>query len=281
MRISQTLFYVLVSIGIGYLLILLLMYLLQSKMIYHPTRAMIATPSSVGLQFENIRFETEDDLSLHGWFIPADSAAPTVLYFHGNAGNISGRIETLHLLHDLGLNVFMFDYRGYGKSQGTPTETGTYRDATAAWNYLTKTSKTEADQIIIMGRSLGGSIAAWLAARQDPAAVIMESTFTSAADLGADLYPWLPVRWMLKYDYNTLAHIREIDEPIFMAHSKDDQIVPYHHGQQLFEIVQESKRFIELRGSHGSAFWETGEKYREGLKQFLEENTSLNSGIKE
>lgn len=279
MRIPQTLFYIVASIAIGYLVILLLMYLLQSKMIYHPYKDIVATPSSVGLPFEDIQFETEDGLSLHGWYVPADSAAPTVLYFHGNAGNISGRMETLNLLHDLGLNVFMFDYRGYGKSQGTPTEAGTYRDATAAWNYLTEDRNIAANQIVIMGRSLGGSVAAWLAARKNPVVAVIESTFTSAADLGGDLYPWLPVRWMLKYDYNTLKHIQKIDKPLFMAHSRDDRVVPYHHGEQLFKVVQDPKRFVELRGSHAGGFMETGKKYKEGLRQFLEMHTLLNSEV--
>ncbi len=277
----QTLFYIGISIVIGYCVLILLMYFLQGKMIYHPRQALVTTPSNIGLTYEDIRFNTEDNVQLHGWFVPADSTAPTVLFFHGNAGNISGRLETLRLLHSLGLNVFIFDYRGYGQSEGVPTEKGTYNDAKAAWNFLTETRNIKADKIVIMGRSLGGSVAAWLAARKNSAAAVIESTFTSAADLGGDLYPWLPVRWMIKYNYSTLEYIQQIDEPLFMAHSKDDQIVPYYHGQQLFEVAKEPKVFVELRGSHGSGFWETGAKYKEGLRQFLETHTTLNSAIEE
>ncbi|NIT56119.1 MAG: alpha/beta hydrolase, partial [Aliifodinibius sp.] len=118
------------------------------------------------------------------------------------------------------------------------------------------------------GRSLGGAVASWLAAQKQPAATILESTFTSAADLGADLYPWLPVRSIIKYDYDTLANIRQIESPLFMAHSRDDEIVPYQHGEKLFQAANEPKTFVELRGSHGSGFWETGEKYRKALQQF-------------
>lgn len=274
MRILHSILWVIGGIAAGYILLVLLMYAMQSNLVYHPQNNIWATPSSVGLSYEDVTFQTEDAVSLHGWFVPADTAALTVLYFHGNAGNISGRLETFRLLHDLGLNVFMIDYRGYGKSEGQPSEQGTYRDAEAAWQYLNKKREIADSSIVIMGRSLGGSVAAWLAARKNPAAAIIESTFTSAADLAADLYPWLPVRWMINYDYNTLDQIKQIESPIFMSHSRDDQIVPFHHGKKLFEAVESPKKFVELEGSHGSGFWETGAKYRNGLQRFLKEQTS-------
>src|SRR5699024_9879685 len=155
-----------------------------SRMIYHPSKGLWTDPPAAGLAFEDVTFDTEDDRQLHGWFVPSDDTSTTVLYFHGNAGNISGRLETIKLLHSLGLNVFIFDDRGYGKSEGSSSEKGTYRDAAAAWNYLTQSRGIDAGKIVVMGRSLGGSIAAWLAARKNPAALVIESTFTSAADLG-------------------------------------------------------------------------------------------------
>ena len=270
----QSILWFLGSIAVGYLILVLLMYVMQSSLIYHPQQNLWTTPSSAGLEYEDITFATDDNLQLHGWFVPADSAELTVLYFHGNAGNISGRLETIQLLNELNLNVFIFDYRGYGQSQGSPSEQGTYQDALAAWDCLQLKKSVADSNIVIMGRSLGGSIAAWLAARKNPAASVIESTFTSAADLGADLYPWLPVRWMISYDYKTIEHIKKIDSPIFMAHSKDDEIVPYSHGRRLFEAASEPKTFIQLRGSHGSGFWETGAKYRNGLRDFLENHTS-------
>lgn len=262
--------WMLAILAAGYLFVLLLMYVMQSKMIYYPTRQLVANPTDIGRSFEDITFETEDQLQLHGWFVPAADSALTILYCHGNAGNISGRLETIRLLHDLGLNVFIFDYRGYGRSEGRPSETGTYRDASAAWRYLAQTRGIGAGKIIPMGRSLGGSIAAWLAAHENPAAAIIESTFTSAADLGGDLYPWLPVRWLLKYDYNTAAYVQNIKAPVFMAHSWDDEIVPFRYGEELFKIAQEPKMFVELRGSHGSGFLETETEYRRQLRIFLD-----------
>jgi fermentation-respiration switch protein FrsA (DUF1100 family) len=281
MRLLQFLFWLLASLFVAYLAIALLMYFMQSSLVYHPQKKITTTPDAVGLPYKDVTFTADDGVQLNGWYVPADSANLTVCYFHGNAGNISGRIQTLQLLNNLGLNVLMFDYRGYGKSGGTPTEEGTYRDAEAAWEYLRNGRGVAESDIIIMGRSLGGSIAAWLAARKPTGAAVIESTFTSAVDLGVELYPWLPVRWMMTIEYNTLANIRDINAPLFMAHSRDDRVVPYHHGETLFEAAREPKTFVELRGSHGSGFWETGVKYRDGLQKFLESYVSKSAEIQE
>lgn len=267
----QSFLWIILSVIAGYILLVLLMYLLQGQMIYHPQKSLSYTPKDVGLPYENVTFTTEDGFNLHGWHISADSTI-TVLYFHGNAGNISGRLQTIQLLHDLGLNVLMFDYRGYGKSEGDPSEQGTYYDAEVAWHFLRSEKGMPSSQIVIMGRSLGGAVASRLASQKKPAATILESTFTSAPDLGAELYSWLPVRSIIEFEYNTLENIRQIESPLFMAHSRDDEIVPYHHGKTLFEAANEPKTFVELRGSHGSGFWETGEKYRRALQQFLKAN---------
>ncbi|NGP88345.1 alpha/beta hydrolase [Fodinibius halophilus] len=279
MRMVQTIFWIGISVLVGYTLILVLMYLLQATMIYHPQKELIANPQSIGRTYKDVTFRTPDDVQLHGWFIPADSSAPTILYAHGNAGNISGRLQSIQLLNSMGCNVFIFDYRGYGKSEGAPSEEGTYRDISVAWDYLVDQRKVSKDKIVVMGRSLGGSVAAWLAARKDPAAVVIESTFTSAVDLGADLYPWLPVRWLLKFEYKTIDHIKQIEQPLFMAHSRDDQVVPFSHGEQLFEAANEPKTFVELQGGHGSGFWESGAIYSDALRKFLGRYTSLNSKV--
>lgn len=274
MKILHSLLWIIGTVAAGYLVLLLLMYLMQSNLVYHPKKKLVATPSDINLPYEDVTFYA-DDVALHGWFVPHDSSDVTVLYLHGNAGNISGRLQTIELLHRLELNVFLFDYRGYGQSEGSPSEEGTYSDALAGWDYLTNERQLTDSSIVIMGRSLGGSVAAWLAARKDPAASVIESTFTSAGDLGADVYPWLPVKWMINYEYNTLKNVQQIESPIFMAHSWDDQVIPFHHSQTLFQAAKEPKTFVELQGSHGSGFWETGGKYRNGLQQFLDEHTLL------
>jgi hypothetical protein len=234
-------------------------------------------PSSLGLSFQPFETETVDGYRIHGWYVPAEGTETlTLLYCHGNAGNISNRLKMLHLLHQLGLNVAIFDYRGYGNSEGKPTEEGTYYDALATWNYLQTQYNIAEENMIIMGRSLGGPIAAWLACRCNPAAVILESTFTSAAELGSDKYSWLPVEWLLKFEYDTREYLKQLKAPVFMAHSTDDEVVPFSHGKRLFKVASEPKMFVELKGSHAEGFLETKIKYCDCLKEFLEMYTTHN-----
>lgn len=258
----------------AYLLIVVAMFFLQSLMIFHPQENLTATPNMVGLDFEEVFFRTSDNLELHGWYVPSESAEVTVLYFHGNAGNISGRLETIDLLHGLGLNVFIIDYRGYGKSEGNPSERGTYKDAEAAWRFLTEERNLPENNLVIMGRSLGGAVGAQLASKKEAAAAIVESTFTSAADLGAELYPWLPVRWLLKHEYPTIKHIRAIQMPLMLVHSRDDNLIPFHHGRALYEAANKPKVFVELTGSHNTGFLDTGVRYKDELQNFLKAHTS-------
>ena len=259
-------------LAVIYLLLLLYVYFFQDEMYYFPSPFISRTPVDVNLDYDEVFFRTKDDLKLHGWWIPAEietEATKTILFCHGNAGNISDRIEMVQLLHQLGLNVWIFDYRGYGKSQGQPSQKGTYKDAKAAWNYLVEIRGLNSTDIIIMGRSLGGAVAAWLANRVQPSAVILESTFTSASDLAAELYPYFPVRWMVKYRYPTLKYVKKITVPKFFAHSRDDEVIPFHHGLKLYEAAGEPKTFIELEGSHGNGFMQTGQRYKKALNSFI------------
>lgn len=269
--------YLLWFIGVlagAYLLIIIVLYFMQSSMIYYPQQNLTATPAAIGLDYEEVTFQTSDEVQIHGWFVPSETAELTVLYFHGNAGNISGRLETLDLLNNLGLNVLIIDYRGYGKSGGVPSEKGTYKDAEAAWQYLTEERATSADKIVIMGRSLGGAIGAQLASNKEAAAAIIESTFTSAEDLGADFYPWLPVRWVLKHEYPTIDYIRRIRVPLMIVHSRDDNLIPFHHGRALYEAANKPKVFVELTGSHNTGFLDTGVRYQTEIQNFLKAHTA-------
>lgn len=277
MKMLNSVFWIVIVLLAGYLLLVLFMYTAQSKMIYYPVEQLPYSPDDVGLRYENVSFSTEDSVELNGWFIPHQNARGTILFHHGNAGNIAGRLETIQLLHNLRINLFVFDYRGYGRSEGEPSEEGTYRDAMAAWNYLTEERQIPAGQIVTMGRSLGGAVAAWLATQTEPAGVILESTFTSATDLGSELYPFFPVRMLIRYDYNTLSRIDNIDTPILIGHSAQDDLVPYSHGRKLFEAASEPKTFLEMQGGHGGGFMETGIKYRETLDKFLTEVFEENS----
>ena len=192
-----------------------------------------------------------------------------VLFCHGNAGNISHRLDSIRLFHELGLSVLIFDYRGYGQSSGKPTEQGTYRDADAAWDYLVEQRGISPAHIILFGRSLGASIAADLATRQSAAAVILESAFTSVPDVAATLYPWLPVRWLSRYQYNTEKKLANIHIPVLIVHSQDDEIIEFANGERLFDVANEPKQFLELRGGHNDGFMVSGNDYIQGLETFL------------
>lgn len=255
--------------GAIYIALVILLTLFQSRMIYYPKSSIDITPSHIGLDYDEVDFIAADNVELNGWFVPKEDHIGVLFFCHGNAGNISHRLETIKIFHDLGLSVFIFDYRGYGKSMGKLSEKGTYLDAEAAWAYLTETKRIEPSDIIVFGRSLGGSIAAYIAKKENPGALILESAMTSVPDVAAKIYPFLPVRLMARFKYNTIDYIREISCPVLVIHSPDDDIIPYENGQKLFAAANEPKRFLELTGGHNEGFMLAGEVYTDGLRDFL------------
>ena len=252
-----------------YLGLTLFLYLWQSRLVYYPSREMGLTPGTARLPFEDIRVQTGDGETVHGWFVPAPGARGTVIFCHGNGGNISHRIEAFWRWHDYGLNVCMFDYRGYGHSTGKPSEAGTYRDAEAVWTWVTATKGVAPERVVVFGESLGGGVAAWLAEHHPPAALILESTFTSIPDMAAHLYPYLPTRWLCRIHYNTLARLASIHCPVLVAHSPDDDMVPYALGQRLFAAAREPKAFLEMKGPHNGGREATGPRYDQAVTAFL------------
>ncbi len=261
---------ILLSVVIVYAVILLLVFLFQARLVYFPevARALVATPRAVGLDFEEIQLAA-DGATLHGWWVPAKAARGAVLIFHGNAGNISHRLEYLTMFNRLGYATLIVDYRGYGKSSGTPSENGTYRDAEAAWRHLIDARKLAARDVVVFGESLGGGVATWLALQHPPRALVLASTFTSVADLGAQVYPWLPVRWLARIEYNNLERIARVTAPVLIAHSKDDDIVPFSHGQALFAAANAPKQFLEMRGGHNEGFIFAREEWVREIGEFL------------
>ncbi len=254
--------------------IALYLYFSQSRLLYYPempSRAISATPENIGLAYDDLTLVTRDGVRLHGWYVPADNARGTVLFSHGNAGNIGHRLDTIRLFYALGLNVLIYDYRGFGNSEGKTTEAGTYLDGQAAWDWLTGERQTEPGQIIIFGRSLGAAIAADLATRNTAAAVILESAFTSVPDMAARIYPWLPVRMLSRYQYNNLDKVRNITVPLLVVHSTDDEIIPYEQGEQLFAQAREPKQFLVLQGGHNDGFYVSRDHYAESLDDFLQQ----------
>ena len=245
------------------------MYLQQSSMVFFPYTAIDQTPAEWGLAYEDVFLETKDGVRLHGWYIPHHGSQQTLLFFHGNAGNISHRGASVEIFHRLGLNIFIFDYRGYGKSQGKPDEEGLYKDARAAWRYLTDQRGFEQEDIILFGRSLGGAVAAELAAEVQPGGLILESTFSSAKDVANALLPVLSRLIILRYDFNTAAHVRRVASPLLVLHSPDDEIIPFHLGEKVFQAANEPKSFVRMRGDHNSGFLMSQPDYERALGAFI------------
>jgi len=259
----------LVTLLTGWLVVNGLLYLAQPGMLFYPIARIEQTPRDWGLAFEDVTFETEDGLSLHGWFIPRAGARRVVLFFHGNAGNISHRRESVAVFHNLDLDVFIIDYRGYGRSEGRPSEVGLYRDARAAWRWLARERGYRPSQILLFGRSLGAAVAADLAAETEPAGIILESGFSSATAAARELFPGLSRLVVLRYRFDAAGAIAQAKAPVLVLHSPDDEVVPYGLGRRLFEAAPEPKRFVPLRGGHNHGFLRSQPEYGRALNDFL------------
>ena len=245
----------------------------QDQLLFQPSSRLLATPEDAGMPYETVHLNTEDGETLHGWWIPApDVSRGTLLFFHGNAGNISGRLESVQQFHQLGLNVLIVDYRGYGQSTGSPSEEGIYRDAAACWRYLMETKNFAPQRIIVFGRSMGGGAATWLAAREQPGSVILESVFTNVPDIGAQHYPFLPVRALATNQFDNESRVSQIDAPTLFIHSRKDRVVPFELGQQVYEAAAEPKQFLEIEGGHNDGFLVSEEQYLQAIDDFLAEH---------
>ena len=271
-----------------------ILYLMQPTFLYCPMREVSYTPEELDLDFEDVVFQTDDGLRLNGWYIPAPLEARrqkslrgsvqsesslltgpgsnsqfTVLFCHGNGGNIMHRLDSINFFSELGLSCFIFDYRGYGKSEGKTTEEGTYLDVMAAYGWLIREKKISPDDIIIFGRSLGGSIAAHLAAKVKAGSLVIESAFTSYADIGKKFYPYMPVRWFARFDYRTIDYVKDVRSPMMIIHSRNDEVVPFEFGLELYEEANEPKEFIEILGSHNDGFLVSSETYTRAWTKWL------------
>jgi fermentation-respiration switch protein FrsA (DUF1100 family) len=239
--------------------------------VYHPNRVLTATGAALGRPFEDVRFKASDGVELNGWFFPASTNSPrarfAVLFCHGNGGNLSHRLDTYAAFLATGVNVFAFDYRGYGQSEGRPSEEGTYRDAQAAYQWL-RQKGFPGTNIIAFGESLGGGVAAELAMRETVGGLVLQSTFTSITDMGAELFPWFPVRWLGTVHYDTHSKLARLKVPVMIMHSPIDGLVRFRHGQRNFAAANEPKLFWELKGDHNDPLADTPH-FIKGLEKFL------------
>lgn len=258
-----------IFIVIGLLLLNVWMYIQQPNIIFYPVRELYQTPADWGLDYEDVMLNTADDVGLHGWYIPHEQSQHVLLFFRGNAGNISHRRESIEIFHRLGLNVFIIDYRGYGKSKGKPGEQGLYQDADAAWRYLTEEKGFSANQVLIFGRSLGGAVAARLASGVKARGLILESTFSSAPDFARAVFPVLSRLVFMRYDFNTAEMIQRVNYPVLVLHSPDDEIMPFHLGEKVFQSANQPKRFVRMKGDHNYGFIQSQPAYEQELANWL------------
>jgi pimeloyl-ACP methyl ester carboxylesterase len=256
-----------------YVLLIAYVYVFQARLIFFPNvpgRTLATTPSQIGLRFEEAQITTADRVDLHGWYVPAPADGPVVLLCHGNAGNISHRLDWLEIFCGMGFAVLLFDYRGFGQSSGAPTEQGTYLDAHAAWDYLTNTKGFSPGSIVIVGESLGGPIAAHLAKDVAPGALILVSTFTSVPDLARTFYWYLPVRLLARFQYPTSEYVALAHVPTLVVHSRDDEMIPFLHGEELRRRASGHAQLLEIFGDHNAAFMLSRPKLIDGMRSFLD-----------
>ena len=255
--------------GLAGALILLLGWY-EPHLIYFPARDLERTPAALGLPFEDVELRTADGERVHGWFLSAPApASVTVLLLHGNAGNISHRFEKLAVLRNLGADVLIVDYRGYGRSSGRPTETGTYRDADAAYEYLVQARGIDPRRLVLYGESLGAAVAVDLASRKPAGGLVMESAFSSAVDVGQEMFRFLPARLLVRNRYESVKKIGKVQAPVLILNSRDDEFFGWHHPQRLYDAAREPKTLVELRGGHNEAFLVSSRVYAAALSAFL------------
>ncbi len=239
----------------------------EKRIIFYPSGEIELTPQDIGLKYEDVFFNSADGVKLNAWFVPGLKEKATFIFCHGNAGNISHRLEKVKAFHDLDYNVLVFDYRGYGKSQGSPSEEGLYADTQAAYDYLLGRG-VESSKIIGFGESLGGAAIIDLASKNELGALIVESTFSSGRDMSKVIYPYIPP-WVFSSRFDSVEKIKRVSAPKLVIHSINDEIVPYRLSRKLYDAASQPKEFFEIRGGHNSGFFECEELAKEKLASFL------------
>jgi uncharacterized protein len=262
--------FALLRLGLYVLAVCVMLRWFEHNQIYHPARGMEAAPGQLGRPFEDVFIPVEHGERVNAWFFPAPSASsPVVLFCHGNAGNISHRLDYGALLLEAGAGVLLLDYRGYGRSDGKPGEENSYRDAQAAYHWLIGKG-IAAKNIIGYGESLGGGVVSELALRETLGGLILQSTFTSMTDVGAEVFPWLPVRLISTIKYNTRAKLPKLRVPVLILHSRGDDLIAFHHAEENFAAAHEPKFLREISGGHNDSLWSSRPAMLTAIREFLQ-----------
>ena len=248
---------------------------MEKGLIFFPEKRMFETPADARLAYEDLYLQTADGVRINGWFVPFSGSRQTLLWFHGNAGNLSHRVDQLRLLHrTLRIHIFMIDYREYGRSEGVVTEEGTYQDALASYDYLLTRTDIDRQRIVAFGQSLGAAVAVELAMQRTLFGLILEAPFTSVQDMAREAFPWLPVSSLLTTRYDTLSKIGQINSPVLILHGDRDEIVPFEQGRRIFAAARKPKTFYTIPGAgHNDTYRVGGEAYFEVITRFIENLT--------
>jgi len=251
------------------------MSLLDQLFVYHPDPWIDQDwKARSGLPLEEVWFQASDGTKLFGWYVEQAATSAVVLWCHGNAGNIINRLENLRELYRLGLSVFLFDYRGYGRSQGSPSEEGLYQDALGAYDYLTRTRLIRPERIVLFGRSLGAAVAAEVASHKPAAGLILESSFPSIEAVARFHYGGVPVHWLLRAEFRLIDRLPQLSLPKLIVHGDQDEIIPLELGRQVFEAAKPPKSFYVIKGAdHNNTYYVGGEPYFHRFAEFVQSAT--------
>jgi len=266
MHILQSAFLIMALSWLG---LSLLFYLLQASYIFYPEKELLASPVDINLKYEEVSLKPTRLETIMGWYIPHSNPRASLIFFHGNGGNISHRLEKIRIFNELGLNIFIFDYRGYGASSGKPGEMATYMDGEAAYRYITEEKGIPADNLILYGESLGAAVASWTAQKHPHGALIIDSGFTSIPDIGRHYYPFLPVNIISRIRYPTLQHLEDIHGPLLIIHSTEDEIILFEFGLKLYNGANRLKTLLEIKGDHNAGFYLSENLYKNGINTFI------------
>ena len=242
----------------------------QTGLVFYPSYSIDQTPADLDWDFDEVTLAAGRNVT-RGWYLPTPQERKgVVLFSHGNAGNITHRLGTALIYRDLAYDIFLYDYGGYGLSTGSPSEERCYEDIRSAWDYLTEVRGIDPREIVLHGRSLGGGPTSQLAVEVKPAGVILESTFTSVPDMAKKMFPFIPTEFLVTIDFDNAARVQGISSPLLVVHGPGDSLIPFSHGQRLFELGQEPKTFLEIEGDHNEGYAQTNRTYVDGLGAFLE-----------
>ena len=268
-RHKRALLTAVLTIAIAYLALCLAVYWLQRKLIYHPDSRVEATPTDIGLEYREYSLLSSDSIKFVVWQIPQTASQTVVVLFHGNADNISRDLELFRTWYNLGASVIAFEYRGYLGGEGEPTEEGIERDLQVLADSMRSWYTSDTIKVIAMGRSLGGAVAAKFCLKYPASGLILESTFSSMADMGEARFPFLPVRLLLRERYDTEAILRRLSIPVLVIHSGDDEVVPFHLGRKLYNAANEPKEFVEIEGGHNTGVNFSSGQLETAYRQFM------------